>query len=159
MPQVRIKIFFFGSEINCFELYLAQHLIYLVVFVVLVYCTVGFGKIKGEAKKPAASKKPFVAIGPQAAEDKPLNDPTNPEYDDQGYTLYADEKTGKKTRVFEALVDYPCDFTMKIVGANESKFVEEIVAVVAESCETDPGRIPHSFRSVGKWTSVTVKVG
>jgi putative lipoic acid-binding regulatory protein len=123
-----------------------------------VHCTVGFGKIKGEDKKPTASKKPFVAVGQQAPEDKPLNDPTNPEYDDQGYTLYADEKTGKKTRVFEALVDYPCDFTMKIVGANEGTFVEEMVAVVAESCETEPDRIEHSFRMVGKWTSVTVKV-
>lgn len=87
-----------------------------------------------------------------------MNDPTNVEYDDQGYTLYADEKTGKKTRVFEALVDYPCDFTMKIVGANEGTFVEEMVAVVAESCGTEPGRIQHSVRTVGKWTSVTVKV-
>lgn len=116
----------------------------------------GFGKIKGEDKKPAASKKPYVAIGPQAPEDKPLNDPTNVEYDDQGYTLYADEETGKKTRVFEALVDYPCDFVMKIVGANEGTFVEEMVAVVAESCGAEPGSIQHSVKTHGKWTSVTV---
>jgi putative lipoic acid-binding regulatory protein len=95
---------------------------------------------------------------PEDDDTKPLNDPTNPEYDDQGYTLYADEKTGKKTRVFEALVEYPCDFTMKIVGINESTFVQEIVAVVAESCETEPDRIQHSTRMLGKWTSVTVKV-
>ena len=41
----------------------------------------------------------------------------NPEYDDQGYTLYANEETGEKQRVFEALIDYPCEFKMKIIGA------------------------------------------
>ena len=102
------------------------------------------------------STKPFVAIGPKAPEDKPLNDPTNPEFDDQGFTLYTDESTGKKSRVFDALVDYPCDFQMKIVGASEGTFVEEMLAVVAESCETEPGMLKHSVRALGKWTSVTV---
>lgn len=74
---------------------------------------VGFG----QKINPPGDSKPFVGIGP------PLNDPTKPEYDDQGYTLYADEKTGAKSRVFEALVDYPCKFTMKIVGADEGNFV------------------------------------
>jgi putative lipoic acid-binding regulatory protein len=109
----------------------------------------GFGK-------PPASKeasKPYVAIGPQ---DPPVNNPSKPEFDDQGYTLYTDKETGKKARVFEALVDYPCDFTMKIVGRNEGTFVEEIVAVVAEACESQPENIPHSVRAVGKWTSITV---
>lgn len=95
--------------------------------------------------------KPFVAVGP------PVNDVTNPEVDDQGYTLYADEVTGEKSRVFEALVEYPCDFTMKIVGANEGTFVQEMVAVVAESCEVEAEDISHSVRMMGKWTSVTVQ--
>lgn len=86
-----------------------------------------------------------------------INDPTKPEFDDQGYTLYTDKITGKKSRVFEALVEYPCDFTMKIVGANEGLFVEEIVAVVAEACESEPGQISYQTRAVGKWTSVTVQ--
>jgi uncharacterized protein len=117
----------------------------------------GFGKTKAPATKKPASKKPYVAIGPQSAADKPLNDPTNPEYDDQGFTLYSDEETGKKSRVFEALVEYPCDFTMKIVGANEGAFVEEMVAVVAESCETHPSKVNHTTRAMGKWMSVTVQ--
>lgn len=59
--------------------------------------------------------------------------------------------------MFEALVEYPCDFTLKIVGANEGFFVEEILAVVAEVCEAEPGRINYRTKAMGKWTSVTVK--
>lgn len=99
--------------------------------------------------------KPFVAIGPPDA--GPINDPTKPEFDDQGYTLYTNQETGEKARVFEALVEYPCIFTMKIVGANEGSFAEEIVAVVAEACETKVEKVSHSVRAKGKWTSVTVK--
>ena len=133
---------------------------------------IGFGKktdtSSKKTKKAKAKKadKPYVAIGPPESGAKApsitnvkLNDPSNPEYDDQGYTLYSDEKTGEKSRVFEALVDYPCDFTMKIVGANEGQFVSDIVSLVAEACHVDdPKRIPHSTRAMGKWTSVTVKV-
>ena len=71
--------------------------------------------------------------------------------------MYTDKETGEKSRVFEALVNYPCDFTMKIVGANEGCFVEEIVAVVAEACESEPGRISYRTKVMGKWTSVTVQ--
>ena len=99
-----------------------------------------------------SSSRPFVGIGPAS-----VNDITNPETDDQGYTLYADEVTGKKSRVFEALVEYPCEFTLKIVGANEGLFVEEMVAVVAEACDVTIDDVSHSVRMVGKWTSVTVK--
>jgi len=98
------------------------------------------------------NNKPYVGIGPRS-----LNDPTKPEYDDQGYTLYANEETGEKSRVFEALVDYPCDFTLKIVGANEGSFVQEMVAVVAESCNVTVEKVPHSVRALGKWMSVTVQ--
>lgn len=97
---------------------------------------------------------PYIAIG---TPDQPVNDPTKPEHDDQGYTLYTDTQTGEKSRVFEALVDYPSIFTMKIVGANEGTFVPEIVALVAEACETDVTEIKHSTKVMGKWVSVTVK--
>jgi putative lipoic acid-binding regulatory protein len=117
---------------------------------------IGFGK-KVDPSSPSASgndsSKPFIGIGP------PVNDPTKPEYDDQGYTLYTSEKTGEKSRVFEALVDYPTTFTMKIVGANEGAFVEEMLQIVAESCEKDNGLqdIPYSTKTMGKWISVTVE--
>ena len=120
----------------------------------------GFGKqpakSKGSPGKPVRKvsmdgKKSFVQLG------KPLNDVNNPEYDDQGYTLYADEETGEKKRVFEALVEYPCKFTMKIVGANEGAFAAEMVQVVAESCEVEVEDVENSVKVNGKWTSVTVQ--
>ena len=120
----------------------------------------GFGKqpakAKGSPGKPVRKvsmdgKKSFVQLG------KPLNDVNNPEYDDQGYTLYADEETGEKKRVFEALVEYPCKFTMKIVGANEGAFAAEMVQVVAESCEVEVEDVENSVKVNGKWTSVTVQ--
>ena len=118
----------------------------------------GFGKqpTKGKGDKPVRKtsldgKKSFVQLG------KPLNDVNNPEYDDQGYTLYADEETGEKRRVFEALVEYPCRFTMKIVGANEGAFAAEMVQVVAESCEVEVEDVENSVKVNGKWTSVTVQ--
>jgi putative lipoic acid-binding regulatory protein len=122
---------------------------------------VGFGATQPNGSSPTTpkadapiSKKPFVAIGPPGLA---VNDVTNPEVDDQGYTVYTNEETGEKARVFEALVDYPCKFTMKIVGANEGLFVEEMVAVVAESCRVEAHTIFHTVRCTGKWASVTVK--
>eukprot|EP00550_Attheya_septentrionalis_P002728 CAMPEP_0198291000 /NCGR_PEP_ID=MMETSP1449-20131203/8669_1 /TAXON_ID=420275 /ORGANISM="Attheya septentrionalis, Strain CCMP2084" /LENGTH=281 /DNA_ID=CAMNT_0043989581 /DNA_START=224 /DNA_END=1069 /DNA_ORIENTATION=+ len=116
----------------------------------------GFGKtVVSETRIQTSSRSSFVQIGPP--DNKRLNDVTNPERDDQGYTLYADERTGEKKRVFEALVQYPCEFTMKIVGANEGAFTAEIVNVVAESCEVDTQEIVFSERHNGKWTSITVK--
>lgn len=109
------------------------------------------------AKTPstaASSKKPYIGLGPP---DRPLNDTQNPEYDDQGYMLYADEETGEKKRVFEALVEYPSIFTMKIVGAAEGTFVEDMVQVVADSCDKDVADIAYSTKNMGKWVSVTVE--
>ena len=96
--------------------------------------------------------KSFVGIG------KPLNDIQNPEYDENGYTLYADETTGEKKRVFEALVEYPSLFKIKVVGADneEETFAPEIVELVAKSCGVDKSMVKNSKRKKGKWTSVTV---
>lgn len=63
------------------------------------------------------------------------NDINNLQYDDQGYTLYANEDTGEKSRVFDALVQYPCDFDIKIVGAADGTFVMEMIQLVAASCK------------------------
>jgi len=109
-------------------------------------------KAKGFGKTPPPSKKPFIGIGPP--DTKPLNDINNPEYDDQGFTLYTNEQTGEKSRVFEALVDYPTVFKIKIVGANEGTFVSDIVALVAENCGVE--EIKFTERRNGKWVSVTV---
>jgi putative lipoic acid-binding regulatory protein len=111
--------------------------------------------ISATIRKDAFSSKPYVGIGPPS-----LNDVTKPEYDDQGYTLYADEKTGTKARVFEALVEYPCLFTLKIVGANEDNFVKDVLTVVATTCrmeESSYTSLDHSIKYNGKWASVTVQ--
>jgi putative lipoic acid-binding regulatory protein len=100
--------------------------------------------------KTTTSKKSFVGIG------KPMNDVTKPEFDDQGYTLYADEETGEKSRVFEALVEYPSMFKLKIIGENESSFASEMVQVVADSCSVGFEEISYSERIKGKWLSLTV---
>mmetsp|Transcript_10158 Transcript_10158/g.12875 ORF Transcript_10158/g.12875 Transcript_10158/m.12875 type:complete len:270 (+) Transcript_10158:205-1014(+) len=114
----------------------------------------GFGNAKGpqivNKIQSASTKKSFVGIG------KPLNDVRNPEYDDQGYTLYANEETGKKQRVFEALIEYPCEFKMKIIGANEGPFAKEMVQVVADSCNVESEIVKFTERKNGKWISVTV---
>lgn len=111
----------------------------------------GFGKPK---ESSPSTDKPFVGIGPP---DRPVNDISKPEYDDQGYTVYTNEETGEKSRVFEALVEYPCEFTMKIVGANEGTFVEDILQIVADSCQKDRADISYSTKTMGKWISVTAK--
>jgi putative lipoic acid-binding regulatory protein len=98
--------------------------------------------------------KPYVALG---TPDKPINDVTKPEYDKDGYTVYTNEKTGEKSRVFEALVEYPCQFTMKIVGANEGTFVQDVLQIVADSCHVEKETVSFSTREMGKWTSVTVQ--
>jgi putative lipoic acid-binding regulatory protein len=115
----------------------------------------GFEKSQNKKKNTPSSssnQKPFVAVGPRS-----LNDPTRPEYDDQGYTLYVDEETGEKSRVFEALVDYPCRFTLKIIGANQGDFVREMLLLTSECCQVSVDALDHSVRAVGKWTSVTIQ--
>lgn len=120
----------------------------------------GFGSTSPKSSKKTNKKGKsgeYVGIGPpDAGLKKPLNDVNNPEYDDQGYTLYADEKTGEKSRVFEALISYPCKFKIKIVGANEGPFVSEMVALVAESCNVEVDEVDYSEKRNGKWISVTV---
>jgi putative lipoic acid-binding regulatory protein len=111
----------------------------------------GFGK----PSTPVKAAKPYIAIGEQTP--AVVNNSSKPEYDDQGYTLYQDETTGQKARVFEALVEYPTLFKMKIVGLNEGLFVEEMVALVAECCSvSDVKEIQHSVKINGKWSSITV---
>lgn len=112
------------------------------------------GKQQSPSMKFTPKQPDYVALGPP---DRKINDVTKPEYDKDGYTLYEDEATGEKKRVFEALVEYPCRFTMKIVGPKEGTFVMDIVQAVADSCATTFDDVPYTTREMGKWTSVTVK--
>ena len=103
-------------------------------------------------QSPSDSKS-FIGIG------KPLNDIQNPETDSEGYTIYTDETTGEKSRVFEALIDYPNIFKMKIVGRDPDepdKFTPDIVNTVATSCGVDISMVKYTEKTKGKWISVTV---
>jgi len=103
-------------------------------------------------QSPSESKS-FIGIG------KPLNDIQNPETDSEGYTIYTDETTGEKSRVFEALIDYPNIFKMKIVGRDPDepdKFTPDIVNTVATSCGVDISMVKYTEKTKGKWISVTV---
>jgi putative lipoic acid-binding regulatory protein len=113
---------------------------------------VSISNIQTTSTNAQGKQQSFVGIG------KPLNDIQNPEYDEKGYTLYADETTGEKKRVFEALVEYPSIFKMKIVGQDDESesFAPEVVEIVAESCGVEYTKIKHTKRQNGKWTSVTV---
>jgi putative lipoic acid-binding regulatory protein len=97
-------------------------------------------------------RKPYVALGPP---DTPVNDVTKPEHDQNGYTLYTNEVTGEKSRVFDALVEYPCRFPLKIVGPNEGTFVPDMVQLVADTCQVQT--VDYTTREMGRWTSVTVQ--
>jgi putative lipoic acid-binding regulatory protein len=119
----------------------------------------GFGQAQGGAttNKGAGFGTPpittYTAIGAP-----PVNDINKPEYDPEGYMLYTDEKTGGKSRVFEALITYPTEFKIKIVGKNEGTFVKDIVELVRNKCEasSDDDAVPYSTKVNGKWVSVTV---
>jgi putative lipoic acid-binding regulatory protein len=103
--------------------------------------------------KDSNNGRNFIGIG------KRLNDIRNPEYDENGYTLYADETTGIKRRVFEALVSYPSVFKIKIIGRDEideSNFAPEMVNLVAKCCNVNSSTVYHTERKSGKWTSVTI---
>eukprot|EP00934_Nitzschia_sp_Nitz4_P003719 Nitzschia sp. Nitz4//scaffold308_size21609//5174//12956//NITZ4_008602-RA/size21609-processed-gene-0.37-mRNA-1//-1//CDS//3329547152//3709//frame0 len=110
----------------------------------------------------AMSKETPRGLFHEAPKQKPpsvsANDPRNPEYDEKGYTLYTDEKTGQKSRVLEALVEYPCDFMLKVIGAGDGTFVTDIVAVVADTVKADPSDLIYKTKESGKWTSITIHI-
>lgn len=41
----------------------------------------------------------------------------------------------KKDRAFEYLVEYPCDFQIKVIGLNDGTFAADIAATVSVVCE------------------------
>ncbi len=54
------------------------------------------------------------------------------------------------------MIDYPCEFKLKIIGLNEGTFTEEMVQVVADCCNVQSDNVKFTERQNGKWTSVTV---
>ena len=59
--------------------------------------------------------------------------------------------------LLNATHDFPCAFTVKVIGANQDQFVERCVAAV-QQVVPDGGDVPFSTRATsnGRHTSVTL---
>jgi putative lipoic acid-binding regulatory protein len=59
----------------------------------------------------------------------------------------------------ESLLEFPCDFPIKIMGKSHPEFAETIVSVVGQfDNEVDPERIETRPSSGGNYTGLTVTV-
>ncbi|RDK04158.1 DUF493 domain-containing protein [Paraburkholderia lacunae] len=59
----------------------------------------------------------------------------------------------------ESLLEFPCDFPIKIMGKSHPAFAETIVAVVRQfDNEVDPERVETRPSSGGNYTGLTVTV-
>lgn len=61
-------------------------------------------------------------------------------------------------RAFEYLVEYPCEFAIKVIGINEGSFANDIAATVSAVCEVDTSDVRFTVRdtSSGRYQSITV---
>lgn len=57
-------------------------------------------------------------------------------------------------RAFEYLVDYPCEFTIKVIGINEGSFADDIAATVSAVCEV---RDAISYGTLDKHLQIEVE--
>ncbi|MFM0738329.1 DUF493 family protein [Paraburkholderia xenovorans] len=59
----------------------------------------------------------------------------------------------------ESLLEFPCDFPIKVMGKSHPEFAETIVTVVRQfDSEVDPERIETRPSSGGNYTGLTVTV-
>jgi uncharacterized protein len=59
----------------------------------------------------------------------------------------------------ESLLEFPCDFPIKIMGKSHPEFAETIVTVVRQfDNEVDPARVETRPSSGGNYTGLTVTV-
>jgi len=59
----------------------------------------------------------------------------------------------------ESLLEFPCDFPIKVMGKSHPEFAETIVSVVRQfDNEVDPERIETRPSSGGNYTGLTVTV-
>ena len=82
------------------------------------------------------------------------NSTAPPSSSSDGYTMYTDPKTGVTSRVFDALVEYPSTFTIKVVGLNVNGFASEIENIINEVARVDGVKVKVN----GKWCSLTCRV-
>eukprot|EP00903_Cladosiphon_okamuranus_P014117 g13121.t1 len=61
-------------------------------------------------------------------------------------------------RAFEYLVDYPCEFAIKVIGINEGSFADDIAATVSQVCKVEASDVRFTVRdtSSGRYQSITV---
>lgn len=59
--------------------------------------------------------------------------------------------------MFDALVDFPCVFTFKVIGMAQGDFIGDIVDSVALVLETDKKFLKTTYRDRGKYRSITLK--
>jgi putative lipoic acid-binding regulatory protein len=52
------------------------------------------------------------------------------------------------------LVDFPCVFTIKVVGLRQGEFVEDILDAIGEVIGKKGDSLTHTFRDNGKWRCV-----
>ncbi|CAN0250142.1 unnamed protein product [Discosporangium mesarthrocarpum] len=64
----------------------------------------------------------------------------------------------KKERAFEYLVEYPCEFEIKVIGMNEENFASDIAETVGNVCGVGKTKVRFSVRGTnsGRFCSVTV---
>lgn len=67
-----------------------------------------------------------------------------------------EERTGKK--VFDALVEYPCSFDIKIIGRKDDTFVDDMVASIARVTKTPATELQHRTNPSSKGTFISVTI-
>ena len=66
------------------------------------------------------------------------------------------EESTKEPRPFETLVEYPCEFAIKVIGLREGSFHTDLISIIADVTGTDAGVIRFSVFDKGKYQSVTI---
>lgn len=66
------------------------------------------------------------------------------------------EAGSDEPRPFETLVDYPCEFAIKVIGLREGDFHTDMIRRVASVTGAEAGTIRFSVLDKGKYQSVTI---
>ena len=70
----------------------------------------------------------------------------------------AEAKESPDRDIIEDALDFPCVFTMKIIGTLDSTFVNDVVTAVANALNHNPNSMKYTLKetSGGKYTSITL---
>mmetsp|Transcript_27065 Transcript_27065/g.83389 ORF Transcript_27065/g.83389 Transcript_27065/m.83389 type:complete len:141 (+) Transcript_27065:876-1298(+) len=68
------------------------------------------------------------------------------------------ERENDGAKVFEKLVEYPCDFTIKVIGKDDPEFATDMVALLARVVEKPADGIEFSTAASGKGTYLSVTI-